>query len=96
MSIFKKGYRLAPDLSMGDKYSVPSKAIGWNSEIFFSSHILLKQSVLLDAFCATTSEFSSFLARGLSVPLLPRVLLVLPIISHSLGPAFWSLAFMAG
>lgn len=45
---------------------------------------------------AMTSDISSFLARGPTVPLLPQVLLVLPIISHSLGLAVWSLAFMAG
>lgn len=44
---------------------------------------------------AVTSDISSFLARGLMVPLLPQVLLVLPIISHSTGLAVWSLAFMA-
>lgn len=61
-----------------------------------SSHALLKQRLLLDTFLAPTSDLSSFLARGLSVPLLPQVLLVLPIISRSLGLAVWSLAFMAG
>lgn len=37
---------------------------------------------------AVKSNTSSFLARGLMVPLLPQVLLVLPIISHSLGLLF--------
>lgn len=59
-----------------------------------------KNGIFMLEFCfsvvvAVTSDISSFLARGLMVPLLPQVLLVPPIISHSTGLAVWSLAFMA-
>lgn len=62
--------------------------------IFCKDRIVILESYS-SVLVAVTSDISSFLARGLMVPLLPQVLLVLPIISHSTGLAVWSLAFMA-
>lgn len=62
--------------------------------IFFINGIFILESYF-SVLVAVTRDISSFLARGLMVPLLPQVLLVLPIISHSTGLAVWSLAFMA-
>lgn len=63
-------------------------------KIFCIDRIVILESYS-SVLVAVTSDISSFLARGLMVPLLPQVLLVLPIISHSTGLAVWSLAFMA-
>lgn len=62
--------------------------------IFFKNGLFILKSEP-PVVVAVTSDISSFLARGLMVPLLPQVLLVPPIISHSTGLAVWSLAFMA-
>lgn len=62
--------------------------------VFFIGAIFILESSF-PVLVAMTSDISSFLARALMVPLLPQVLLVLPIISHSTGLAVWSLAFMA-
>lgn len=72
---------------------------GWlwekRAEMFVFTNGIFKLESYFSGLVAMTRDISSFLARGLMVPLLPQVLLVLPIISHSTGLAVWSLAFMA-